>query len=444
MFIPRWHKYANRKPTGKVSLNRNNPLTDGLQVAVLHGEAPVINYATDGVLRSQGIVQVGTTAGVGTISPVYNAANFIEIPALPTTTWPGVTVVSHLFLPALSAVNPLANILTCVDLATNVRHVSLECNYNNDSVYSLHMEHTDFIGPGFVSFERNGTVVASFTRTGGRIFIDTLFDRISMRRVSIGNSPVLRPPATHNFIGYREVTTGGHRTNIHPIYLTLLYSRGLSIEESSELLQYPYQIFKPRGNFFLLPKPFTLLAPYSVVSEQANRQNSISSLLSLATNELISLQSSKQSGLSGLVNLPASKVTNQQIHTSTTSLSEAILTSNSLITLQKFTNPVLHSLQNLVPKNTVCEQVLLLSEIITALLLTPQPKASIQVSNQAGVVIEGEVIILASNLLVQQLIKTSKFLKISSEHELNGNTVYILQTTPPFLIMSEEIFLTLP
>jgi len=251
IFIPRWERWKDKKPSGPAEINWNNPLTNGLILAVSpdNSRNDIVNniplaYTGSFVLKESlknclGYASEAASTNIRcdrTDSLIKPTEASVFIRAVKTGTASGSYPVIAGLYPNTTDVTPWASASIRLDTATG--KPSFGWNNANTGlsmapsggVISNNMPFTLAlcVGNGDVKGYEDGVEIASSTNASTISYGTTARFQVGGGVASLSNYP-------------STVTD-----------IVFLFGRKLTVIENYELAQYPYQLLKPRSQFFFL------------------------------------------------------------------------------------------------------------------------------------------------------------------------------------------------
>jgi len=239
IFIPKWERWKNKQPSGPVDVNWNNDLTNNL-VFAQNGDK--INLVSDGIITVTGNVPVVDNA----LSFNNSLSNYIDYSTLPIkNSGQGYSVASIFALNATSSANE--SILDNDDSGSSATRIfQFRKNTSNKfEAIAFNSSGVAFSQSSLASLvvKKSATLLAVVTLSNLRVYLDNIPRDIAITGTLNQLSARLRIGARYN-------------TLFQPcnglIFSSFVWGTPLSYEKSASFYEYPYQLLKPRSQFFFL------------------------------------------------------------------------------------------------------------------------------------------------------------------------------------------------
>ncbi len=231
VFIPRWEKYKDKKPSGLVEVNYANELSANLRHCYFFGtQTNNVDLVTLSNSSLVGANIVTTNDGV-----VNGASSHINLGTLPVNTF--------------SEISCLLSYKNYVFAAPFGRFFGIQYSgaddirlYSSSGILTSHFDDGSYTARTFGSIESSAEIV--LTHTG------------SLHSGYKNGKFVSSVSDTYNFVGTNGLTYVGSTPSVSSAYVSatferfLVFDKALSADEIYTLNENPYQILKPRKTFF--------------------------------------------------------------------------------------------------------------------------------------------------------------------------------------------------
>jgi len=248
IFIPRWGRFKDKKPTGPVDVNWNNDLTRGLTFLAGFGPKDLVGNLSETL--SEDVTKLGADGSYNFITRT-NTAN------------PGVTFGDNHDYPAngmTATVIAKASSWNQTD-GTAVTGLFGKGGTTGSGKWGIFSQNTTL--NAFVTTSADRIITVSGVLQHGSTHVMTWAslassgtDYLYLDGKTIGstsaNSGTPSSTAYNLRIGAYGNSSGAYYRFIGEVPLAFLHGRKITTDEAKEIAIYPYQLLKPRSQFFFL------------------------------------------------------------------------------------------------------------------------------------------------------------------------------------------------
>jgi len=233
VFIPRWEKYKDKKPTGLVEINYGHELSTGLVTAIFPQDYRLVDLTNDSELTGIG-KSVDYLTRFSEASRTDASLAGYHIFPVKTESARSLTVAHAAKLYSGSSAEILLR-----DATVTGGYIF---GWRNASKWDMRVGATDYTNNGTFNLDTEYLYVASCSSTFSRLYVDS-------KLVISGAAGGTQQPNTEWYI-HRNGTNAQY-ANASTAFV-LIWDVAKSQDEVVSFSEYPYQILKPRKTFFVL------------------------------------------------------------------------------------------------------------------------------------------------------------------------------------------------
>ena len=233
VFIPRWEKYKDKKPTGLVEINYGHELSTGLVTAIFPQDYRLVDLTNDSELTGIG-KSVDYLTRFSEASRTDASLAGYHIFPVKTESARSLTVAHAAKLYSGSSAEILLR-----DATVTGGYIF---GWRNASKWDMRVGATDYTNNGTFNLDTEYLYVASCSSTFSRLYVDS-------KLVISGAAGGTQQPNTEWYI--HKNGTNAQYANASTAFV-LIWDVAKSQDEVVSFSEYPYQILKPRKTFFVL------------------------------------------------------------------------------------------------------------------------------------------------------------------------------------------------
>lgn len=233
VFIPRWEKYKDKKPTGLVEVDYGHELSTGLVTAIFPQDYRLVDLTNDSELTGIGKSVDYLTRFSEASRTDASSSGYHSFP-VKTESARSLTIAHAAKLYSGSSAEILLR-----DATVTGGYIF---GWRNASKWDMRVGATDYTNNGTFNLDTEYLYVASCSSTFSRLYVDS-------KLVISGAAGGTQQPNTEWYI-HRNGTNAQY-ANASTAFV-LIWDVAKSQDEVVSFSEYPYQILKPRKTFFVL------------------------------------------------------------------------------------------------------------------------------------------------------------------------------------------------